>query len=264
MRVPPPPASSVPQPKAPGEESFKDRLSDLTDDDGKLLSGKLNEMAELAIDAFENDKPCSLTALFKEKRIPFETGISLAEHRMVGLLHHPELSSPAVAWIFDNVHFGSGLKIRWGSSHKTMWVVGRSSEHLFGEQVCNSNGQHAPMFVTEGETDCVTLMSMGLPAVAVTGARVIPDHRVLHYAFSHCNVGVVYDRDEAGIEATSQIEDAILQHATAATLLRETFAKIPHGMDINECWVKWGPSFYKYAEKELAALDKAHKTHAPE
>jgi DNA primase len=178
---------------------------------------------------------------------------------IIGVLRHPALREPAIAWMFDNPHFGPACKLRLtaDSSRMTLWWKGKSAEHLFCEQIIHKSteGDDGKMMVTEGESDCIVLRCLGIPAVGVTGAGVVPDPRVIHWALSNRKVGVWYDNDEAGRKGTKELQQQILQEATAAAVFNGIGSFVPEGMDIGDCWVKWPERFADRARIELDRLE---------
>lgn len=186
----------------------------------------------------------------------------MAQDGLVGVCKHPVLYSPAIAWLFESRRFGPGCKLRMeaDSSRKTMWWHGRSQEHFFGEQLLKpvvlGDPELPRVIVTEGESDTLTLLQLGIPAIGVTGAGVIPDHLATHSCLAFRNIGVWYDADHAGREATMKMQKQILQHATGATVFNGIGSKTPEGLDIGDCWMKWPKDFARYAKSELDRMEK--------
>ena len=257
LSVPPPPRSKLPTPPKAKKEGFRERLGPLTDE-------LIQQMKDCARAAIVNDEVCELTKLLKAKGIDTKFALTLVEAGVIGLLSHPSLSKPAIAWIFDNAHFGKACKLRFSaeSSRETIWWQGKSAEHFFGEQLVGmpiDSANIKPMVVTEGETDALTLLQHDINCIGVCGASVIPDPRIIHYFLSCTNCAVVLDADDAGRKSTEKLQDAIMQGGTSTRVLEKVMSKIPEGMDINSCWLKWGNKFADYAKEELDRLTNSFK-----
>lgn len=246
--VPPPPRSRVTTKKKADRGDFRSKL-------GPYTQEVRQQMIAAGREFIEADDGNILRQFCKMKRISTMFMREMIESGMVGVLQHPALRSPAIAWMFHNQHFGHGCKLRFeaGSSHKTLWWEGKSRNHFFGEQLFQIN---EPVILTEGESDAIILLQHGINAIGVTGAQVIPDPRVTHFFTSHRKVGIWYDADEAGRDATVKIQEAIESEASGAIVCNNIGNKVPDGMDIGECWVKYGNRFMSYAINEFDRLKK--------
>ena len=145
-----------------------------------------------------------------------------------------------------------------------MWWVGSSQQHFFGEQLiermqpCFENEQEENIIITEGESDALIMLQHGFATLGVTGASVLPDHRIIHYYLSYRYIGVWYDPDKAGREATKNIQEHILAHASQSAVITGVGSKLPDGMDIGDCWVKYQKRFSEYAAKEFDRIKNSN------
>jgi DNA primase len=252
--VPPPPRSvaSKATKAETDENTLRHKLGAATDE---VIAAMLQNARE-----FLNDqKPNILTDFCSRKRFDHGFIRKMIDAGMIGILVHPAIRRPAIAWIFRNPIFGVGVKLRFTaeSSHATMWWAGKSSEHFFGEQLVQpviAGQERSRIFVTEGESDCLVLLQQDLPSVGVVGSGVMPDMRITYQILAHRNVGVWYDNDKAGIAATEKIQDHILKNASGSAVFRGIGNFIPQGSDIGDCWAKYGEKFADRAKKEFDIL----------
>lgn len=176
---------------------------------------------------------------------------------LVGVLTGHGLRTPAIAWQFFNPIYGHGCKLRLSaeSSHSTMWWEGKGQEHFFGEQIMLPRKSDSKMIVTEGESDTLTLLSMGVDAVGVPGASIIPCYKVTHLILAYRRIATVYDQDPAGIKAAKKIQQHLAKHASGSQIFYGIMDKIPDGMDIGDCYDKWPERFSKYVQDELDRME---------
>jgi 5S rRNA maturation endonuclease (ribonuclease M5) len=252
LSVPPPPRSTFQRDTSEHEASkpsLRDRLGEFTPE---VMKG----MQELAAANLKQGEGI-LSEFCDRKKISNDFMMKMVEQGLVGVLDHQALRSPAIGWMFDNPHFGTACKLRLTaeSSRITIWWKGKAQEHLFGEQL-PSKGK---AILTEGESDALVLLQLGLPALGVIGAGVTPDHRVLHYSLSYKDVAVWYDADDAGRKAQAKVKAHIQEHASGVKIFAGIGDKVPNGMDIGECWEKWGERFKKYATGELDRMESQDK-----
>lgn len=249
--VPPPPRSTVAA-KQKDDSSFVHKLGELNQDVLDLMKAKAHAMLA--------GKGNMLTQFCAAKKFDHAFMATMIDQGLVGVLESPHLREPVITWIFHNSIHGYGCKIRFksGTSHSTMWWHGKSSEHFFGEQLVKPlaiDDQDRRLILTEGESDCLTMLQMGIPALGMTGAGVLPTMQVTHAMLGHRTIGVWYDSDQAGRDATEKVQHHILQHASGATVIRGIGSKVPDGMDIGDCHVKYGKKFENYAKKEFDLLE---------
>ena len=85
--------------------------------------------------------------------------------------------------------------------------------------------------ITEGAFDCLSLYSIGLPAISISG---VANVRKVPLYLSPCCTDVVlaFDNDEAGMKATDELEGILKETKWRSYLLR-----IKGGKDVNE-WIQ--------------------------
>jgi DNA primase len=251
--VPPPPRSVATRAsKEETRESLRDKLGAVTEQTVEQMQKKAHEL-------LDDTRPNILTQFCSLKKLDHAFMHRMVDAGMVGVLEHPALRTPAIAWIYKNPVYGIGVKLRFlaDTSHKTMWWVGKSSEHFYGEQLVTPvvfGEDRSKIIVTEGESDALVLLQIGMPAVGIAGAGVLTDMRVTNMYLCHRNVGVWYDNDKAGVDATSKIQEHILKNASGSAVFQGIGDFIPQGLDIGDCWFKYGEKFADRAKKELDKL----------
>ncbi len=243
LSVPPAPRSRL-SPSGGGSSKMKDMLGDYTD-------GRVAEMQDAAHMSLR-DPESILSKFCESKNLTKEFIEAMIRHGLVGVLDDKSLGRPAIAWMFENSHFGKACKLRLASdsSHKTVWWHGKAQEHLFGEQLM-LHGSGCAAILTEGESDTLSLLSMSIPALGVTGAGILPSPKVIHYSCSYKDIGVWMDSDEAGRKATVKLQEHVATHATNSKVHEGVGSNVPDGMDIGDCLVKWPTRFARYANQEL-------------
>ena len=253
LYVPSPPRSIIKSsPVEVATDTLRCKLGDLTED--KLDAMKIDGLK------FLDDSNNVLTDFIDAKKLCRIFMRGMIEKGMVGILQHPSMRSPAIAWIFHNRVHGYAVKLRFlaSTSRNTMWWIGKSSDHFFGEQLLEPTtdiNQRKSIFVTEGESDCLTLLQLGYPAIGVIGSGVMPEKRVIHISLAHKNVGVWYDNDKAGIAATKKIQDHIIKCASGVAITNGIGAFMPEGFDIGDCWINMKEKFSAQAKNEFDKLE---------
>lgn len=255
LSVPPPPRSQFRQDKQQSS-SFREKLGPYTEE----IQGQMIDQALRCLDVGGN----ILTEFCSLKNIEVDFMRCLVESKMVGVLEHPALRQPAIAWLYDNHSYGKACKLRFdaSSSKMTMWWEGKSAQHLFGEQLVSAvkiGGVRPKIMVVEGESDCITMLQLGIPALGVPGSKVLPEPRITHGYLAYRNVGVWYDADNAGREATTKMQQHVIAHASGVATFDNIGSKVPDGMDIGDCWLKWGERFAKYAKSEVDGMESSNK-----
>lgn len=258
ISVPMPPKSKLAKPHPEDPVGARHRKASLREELGELTD-EVREQMKLFAHVQMTTGEGILPDFCKHKNIEPDFMTVLIDRGVVGVLAHPRLKHPVIAWLFYNSFFGHGCKLRFqhDSSRMTMWWVGSSQQHFFGEQLIErmqphfANEQDDSIIVTEGESDALIMLQHGIPALGVVGASVLPDHRIVNYFLAYRKVGVWYDPDKAGKEATKNIQDHILAHASGAVVVNAVGSKLPDGLDIGDCWVKYQKRFSDYALKEF-------------
>ncbi|MDB4659285.1 CHC2 zinc finger domain-containing protein [Akkermansiaceae bacterium] len=256
LSVPPPPRSQFNRDKQQSS-SFRDKIGPYTEE----VRGQMIDQALRFLSEGNN----VLTEFCSYKDIELEFMKYLVESNMVGVLKHPALRQPAIGWLYDNHSYGKACKLRFdaSSSKMTMWWEGKSAQHFFGEQLVppvKIGSERPRIMVVEGESDCITMLQLGIPALGVPGSKVLPEPRITHGYLAYRNVGVWYDADTAGREATTKMQQHVIAHASGVESFSGIGSKVPDGMDIGECWSKWGDRFKKYAEAELDRMEISNKS----
>ena len=246
LHVPPPPASRLPTKPVQREEGFVQSLPALT----PKLCAQMMMAAHEAI----NDSSSPLSLFAHSKGLTKRTVIKAINKGMVGVLKHKTLRLPVIVWMFKDWEGNIGAKIRFDpmSSRKTIWWQGGAKEFLFGDvATCKSemeNFERPPIFLTEGESDALTIMQYGYPVLGIVGANTIPNLPKLHAYLSHRPVGIVYDSDKAGINSSTKLADHIVDNLTGTTVYNLTNSgvmAIGAGSDINEAMNENGVEKYK-------------------
>lgn len=90
-----------------------------------------------------------------------------------------------------------------------------SSCHIFGLQVLMFLGKGEPLFITEGVTDCMAVMSSGHKAVAIPSATLLNSDDLMH--LRGLNLHIFPDNDAPGERLYSQLCDALADIGTNLT-----------------------------------------------
>jgi DNA primase len=138
------------------------------------------------------------------------------------------------------------------SSKHTVWWQGSPNEFLFGDvATCKSELEdfgRCPIFTVEGESDTLTCHQMGFPALGIVGASSKPTDPKLHAYFAHRHVGIIYDSDKAGIDASGKLATLLLAKVTGSTvfnLTNNSMVGIPMGSDLNDTMNEVGVKPFK-------------------
>tara|TARA_B100000405_G_scaffold39524_1_gene26537 strand:- start:902 stop:1981 length:1080 start_codon:yes stop_codon:yes gene_type:complete len=255
LSVPPAPRSRIPS-REEAPSRMKESLGEYTDDRAE----EMREEAKLSL----RREGGILRDFLRRKSLSESFAASMIEAGVIGVLKDKALREPAIAWMFENSHFGKGCKLRLAadSSRKTVWWHGKAQEHLFGEQLI-MHGSHCAAIITEGESDTLALLQLGIPALGVTGAGILPNPKIVHFCCSYKDLGVWMDNDEAGRKATVKLQEHVATHASGSTVHEGVGSRVPEGMDIGDCLCKWGDKFSRYALRELDSLKVKHKPSKP-
>ena len=258
LYVPPAPSSKVAKTK-PKEETknWKDELPILTD-------ALLVKMRMAAVSAVSNGYSSDLSRFAKVKGFSKKTMLRAINLGMVGILENFGHSKKSVmVWIFRDWEGNIGAKFRFDplSSRETIWWQGGAKDFLFGDiATCKSeleDFKRPPIFLTEGESDALTVVQYGYPVLGIVGANAVPTTPKLHAYLSHRAVGIIYDSDHAGIESSSKLANHIESEISGATIFNFTNSSvfgIPSGGDINEAMKEQGEDNFKSVIK--AAYDQ--------
>jgi 5S rRNA maturation endonuclease (ribonuclease M5) len=241
--VPPPPKSRVAIPKDE-KPRFRDRLGPY---DKAARSSMIDNARE------DIDDPSSTLRKFCHLKEFTEDFIKeMIDEEMIGVLKHPELrEQSAIAWMFYNDIHGHGCKIRFraDSSRGTFWWKGKSQQFIYGDRLGKGREEGTPVIVTEGESDCLTLLQLKIPAFGITGSEVAPEAPLCYNLMAHTKVGIWYDADKAGRGGAKMISE-YLKNESSATIVPNIGDKTPEGFDIGKLWEKYRGRFALYAKNE--------------
>jgi len=263
--VPPPPPSRIPKTPSHRRETdsktFIEKLPTLDDD---LLS-QMKMSAMLAIRT-----PTSHLSIFADsKGLTVRTIYEAIAKGMIGVLDHHLLNQPTIVFLFKDWEGNIGAKMRFDplSSRKTIWWQGKARDFLFGDVATSKSEledfERPPIFVLEGESDTLTVMQYGYPALGIVGAGIMPHTPKIHSYLSHRSVGIIYDSDSAGVENSAKLSGVITSNLSGSNVYNLTNSPImgiKEGSDINEAMREAGVSDYKYNMKEAHDLLSQKKT----
>lgn len=91
--------------------------------------------------------------------------------------------------------------------------------------------EHSPVWIAEGEIDCLSLLAMGLDACAVPGATAWRTE--WRWLFVESDVRIVFDADEAGLRGARRVAQDLRHVASEVTIV-----ELPDGTDVNDLWVR--------------------------
>jgi DNA primase len=113
---------------------------------------------------------------------------------------------------------------RWlDDERKPKYMSPKHSEpHLYNPWFLGPNA--SIVYICEGELDTLSLITIGRPAVGMAGAGLF-DRRWLHL-FSHCDIVLALDGDDAGRKAEMKMAEYIDPQQLH-------FLKVPDGEDLN-------------------------------
>jgi hypothetical protein len=127
------------------------------------------------------------------------------------------LRGPATLFAYRN-----GIKARW--KNKTIrWLCGSAAGQLWRQSLLGV--RHRRVYVTEGETDCLTLISFGVEedeesiVLALAGSTILPNPA----PFEGRDIVIVPDPDQAGQNAETKLRDLLqpLARSITTVLIRE-------------------------------------------
>ena len=253
MHIPQPPKSKANNNK--GDAKAPDWKASFPPPTGQSLCN-LRKQAQIELSA----RNLPLYIFAKLKGLTNETMIKAINIGLIGS-HKKSATESMITWHFLGVNGETGIKVRTTpqSSRKTFWLHGKASNFLFGDVLFNrksfSDENRLPLFVVEGESDVLAMLQLGFPAVGITGAATIPDPILTHRIFSHRQVTLLFDNDDAGVKGSLKFMANILKEATDCNVTNLTgndFMSIPKGCDIGNV-VEQGGKVLQKVKEELTA-----------
>jgi hypothetical protein len=158
--------------------------------------------------------------------------------------------------------FRSGAcKVRFDplSSHSSRWIAGMANENLWGDLMFDEADTESPVFLTEGESDLITLVSLlqrlQLPGqvLALASASAIPNMGVMFKYFRKRRVFTLLDNDKAGGRSTQRLEEA------AKSIPSATFIHLGPLMPAGEDVTSWAAKDMKLCQHFfINAIDNNH------
>lgn len=135
----------------------------------------------------------------------FCLGYSEIEHQLIIPVHRPT-SSRVTSVIRRNIDKVPGRP-------KYLYYPGFKISHcLYGSyqvRAKSTSGRLPAVAITEGSIDTLAMWQVGVPSVALLGARVSSTQAFLLKALDPIQFVVMTDRDAAGLEAASKINEAL-------------------------------------------------------
>lgn len=132
-----------------------------------------------------------------------------------------------------NYNYSTGTKTRWdyNDSHSTRWSRGKASDALWLDD-CIKDPNIRTLFITEGETDAMRLLSFGVSkgsaVVAMPAASWTPSP-VLAGMIGNCrDVYLMFDNDEAGRKACASASEAICNNTLSGSVYNFVWFGSPH------------------------------------
>jgi DNA primase len=112
-----------------------------------------------------------------------------------------------------------------GSGAKYLTDAG-SQHHLYNV----IDADKSPVYLTEGEFDCMILKQMGLNAVGVPGVNGFKAQWA--WLFQDADVFIAFDGDEAGHKGALSLARVLSPHVAGLVVV-----DMPEGKDINDCYL---------------------------
>jgi hypothetical protein len=122
------------------------------------------------------------------------------------------------------------------SSHSSRWIAGMANENLWGDLLFDEGNIADPVFLTEGESDLITLLGvlqrLQLPGqiLALASASAIPNIGIMFRFFRKRKVFTLLDNDKAGALSTKRLE--ILSTAVPSAVVKHLGPLLPAGHDV--------------------------------
>ena len=130
-----------------------------------------------------------------------------------------QFSGPAILFAYSH-----GIKARWKNQvidgkkkHAIRWLCGAATGELWRQSLLLQS--HRIIYITEGETDALTLLSFGIEdpghslVLALAGAQMMPRPE----AFKDRNIVIVPDPDAAGEQAENRLRELLAPRARSFT-----------------------------------------------
>ena len=90
-----------------------------------------------------------------------------------------------------------------------------SKKHLYNVQILNRMRKGDRLYITEGITDCLAVLSMGNNAVAIQSASSIPENEL--YMMSDYSLYMIPDQDKPGLDAFNKLFRLFLRFGNRVT-----------------------------------------------
>jgi len=107
-----------------------------------------------------------------------------------------------------------GVQMRYlGNNEKAprfQFISGQSSR-LFNAPILNEIGGSDKLYITEGVTDCLAMLSEGKKAIAIPSATIIPVNDLIYLQGYTLNMYPDNDKDEAGIKGYLKLKNSLLE-----------------------------------------------------
>jgi hypothetical protein len=131
---------------------------------------------------------------------------------------------------------GRPINLKYHNNFQT----GQSQNKLFPANLISKYDKNSFLVFCEGEKDCVSLLSKGIPAVTVTaGARSIPKDLTPLEGFNR--IFIVYDNDSAGVEGSQSLADRLKYlYPSMAVFIHFWDSRRPEGFDITDFFLEGG------------------------
>jgi hypothetical protein len=136
--------------------------------------------------------------------------------------------------------FRSGAcKVRFDpmSSHSSRWIAGMANENLWGDLNFDDQDFDSPLFLTEGESDLITLVSLlqrlQLPGqvLALASASALPNIGILFRYFRKRRVFTLLDNDKAGAASTQRLQ--VFSESVPSATVDHLGPLLPPKMDVS-------------------------------
>jgi DNA primase len=89
--------------------------------------------------------------------------------------------------------------------------LSNQKSHIFNLPILNTLPRNATVYVTEGVTDCLAMLSDGKNAVAIPSATIIPESDLLWLKPFNLRMSPDNDANEAGIKGFRKLRDALMK-----------------------------------------------------
>lgn len=106
-----------------------------------------------------------------------------------------------------------GLQTRYIGSQQAprFQFMSNQKSHIFNLPILNTLPRNAIVYITEGVTDCLAMLSDGKNAVAIPSATIIPESDLLWLKSFNLRMSPDNDANEAGIKGFLKLREALLK-----------------------------------------------------